>query len=110
MITAASKVKSYPALVPTTAPTVTLENEERRGVTGASGKHVTDVSDDHLAVLQTISVTGTTVGVKPYEPKLEPKTVSVSVDDAAVLKGHELLTTGAAFRTRHPLTRPLPPP
>ena len=66
------------------------------------------MSDDHRAVLQTISDDGTTVGVNPYTPKLEPKIVSVSVDVAAVLKGNDALNPGAAFRTRQSFP-PLPP-
>ena len=106
MITAASKVKPYRPLVPTTAPTVTLEKEEVLGVSGASSRHVTAVSDDHLAVLHTTSVSGTTVGVNPNEPKLEPKIVSVPRADAAILKDIVELATGAV-PAQKPLRHPM---
>ena len=74
------------ALVPTTALTVTLDNEAV-SVDGTLTVQVMLVPEDHEVVPQISSTTAFAVGVKPYEPKLIPAIVTTEPPDTAPFDG-----------------------
>ena len=89
----ASNVKLFPALVPTTALTVTLETEAV-SVVGTLVVHVMLVPEVHVVVPQMSSTTALAVGVKLYEPKLRPMTVTDMPPDRPPFAGTTVLTAG----------------